>query len=202
LIGYARYASAGDHGYRRRLAWLTAIIGLVPLIAGCGVLGGLSNTRLGTPLSLTVSSPVFNAHSKIGLPNLYTCHGAGLRPPLQWSGAATQQAQSFAIVVDDSQAPITPYVYWIVFDLSKNTVAIGQNLLPTGARQAQNSEGKAGYQPPCPQGPKNDGHKYRFTVYALNTKIDLPNGESLSKVWQAIASHVIAAGRITVKAYP
>jgi Raf kinase inhibitor-like YbhB/YbcL family protein len=202
LISYARYARAGNRGYRRRLAWLTACIASMPLIAGCGLLGGLSNTRLSTPLSLSVSSPVFNAHSKIGLPDLYTCHGARLSPPLQWSGAATQRAQSFAIVVDDSQAPITPYVYWIVFDLSPNTVAIGQNQLPTGARQAENSGGKVGYQAPCPQGQKKDGHKYRFTVYELNTKIDLPNGESLSKVWTAIASHVIASGRITVNAYP
>jgi phosphatidylethanolamine-binding protein (PEBP) family uncharacterized protein len=89
-----------------------------------------------------------------------------------------------------------------VFDLSPNTVAIGQNQLPTGARQADNSEGQAGYQPPCPKGPTSDGHKYRFTVYALNTKIRMPNGESLSKIWLAIASHVIAAGRLTVKAYP
>jgi hypothetical protein len=208
LISYARRASAGGRGYRRRLARLAASAALAPLIAGCGLLGGLSNTRLSTPLSLTVSSPVFNAHSKIGLPNIYTCHGPGhgLTPPLQWSGVASQRVQSFAIVVDDSQAPITPYVYWIVFDLSPNTVAIGQNQLPTGARQAENSEGKAAYQPPCPQGPKRDshkyGHKYRFTVYALNTKIDMPNGESLSKIWPAIASHVIAAGRLTVNAYP
>jgi len=202
LISYTRYASAGEHGYRRRLAWLTACIALVPLIAGCGLLGGLSNTRLSTPLSLSVSSPVFNAHSRIGLPDIYTCHGARLSPPLQWSGAATQRARSFAIVVDDSQAPITPYVYWIVFDLSRNTIAIGQNQLPTGARQAENSGGKAGYQAPCPTGPKGDWHKYRFTVYALNTWIrDMPNGVSLSKIWPVIASHVIAAGRLTVRAY-
>ncbi len=94
---------------------------------------------------------------------------------------ASQRVQSFAIVVDDSQAPISPYVYWIVFDLSPNTVAIGQNQLPTGARQAENSEGKASYQPPCPEGQKSDSHKYRFTVYALNTKIHMPNGESLEQ---------------------
>ena len=206
LFSHARYASAGGSRYRRRLAWLAVCTALTPLITGCGLLGGLSNTRLSSPLSLSVSSPVFNAHSPIGLPNIYTCHGPRLSPPLtpplQWSGAATQQAQSFAIVVDDSEAPITPYDYWIVFDLGKNTVAIGQNQLPTGARQAQNSQGKAAYQPPCPQGPKRDWHKYRFTVYALNAWINLPNGVSLSKVWAAIAGHVIASGRLTVKAYP
>lgn len=201
MFSYARYASAGDRGYRRVLAWLAASLALTPLITGCGVFGGLSNTKFTTAQSLSVSSPVFNAHSSIGLPKVFTCHGHGWRPPLQWSGAASQHAKSFAIVVDDSQAPITPYVYWIVFDLGPNTVAIGQNQLPTGARQAQNSEGKTGYQPPCPQGQKGQWHQYRFTVYALNAWLKMPNGETLTKVWPAIARHVIAAGRITVKAY-
>jgi Raf kinase inhibitor-like YbhB/YbcL family protein len=201
LFSYARSASAGELGYRRRLAWLTTSIALLPLITGCGLLGGLSTTKFSSTQSLTVSSPVFNAHSSIGLPKVYTCHGAGLSPPLQWSGVTAQRPKSFAIVVDDSEAPITPYVYWIVFDLNPNTVAIGQNQLPTGAREAENSEGKASYQPPCPKGPKGYSHQYRFTVYALNIWLNLSNGESLPKVWTAIASHVIAAGRLTVKAY-
>jgi Raf kinase inhibitor-like YbhB/YbcL family protein len=202
LFSYARCASAGDRGYRRRLAWLAVSLALAPLITGCGVFGGLSNTKLTTIQSLSVSSPVFNAHSSTGLPKMFTCHGSRLSPPLQWSGVASQHAKSFAIVVDDSQAPITPYVYWIVFDLGPNTVAIVQNQLPTGAREAENSQGKAAYQPPCPQGPKGHWHQYRFTVYALNAWLNMRNGEALPKVWLAIASHVIAAGRLTVKAYP
>ncbi len=160
------------------------------------MLGGLSTTRVSSPESMTVSSPVFG--SDVPLPSVYTCHGAGLSPALQWSGATSPAAKSFAIVVDDSQAPITPYVYWIVFDISPTTVAIGQNQLPTGARQAENSAGKASYDPPCPQ----VKHAYRFTVYALNAVIDLPNGADLRAVWSSIASHVIATGRLTASAYP
>jgi Raf kinase inhibitor-like YbhB/YbcL family protein len=179
-------------GVRRRLAILTA---LVPLLSGCGVLNGLSDTRLNSPDSITVTSPVFGAN--VRLPRIYTCHGPGLSPPLQWSGAITPAPKSYAIVVDDSEAPISPYVYWLVFDLSPNTVAIGQNQLPTGARQAQNSAGRAAYDPPCPQG---KGHKYRFTVYALNAKINLRAGTALRAAWSAIASHVIASGRLTSRA--
>jgi phosphatidylethanolamine-binding protein (PEBP) family uncharacterized protein len=102
-------------------------------------------------------------------------------------------------VVDDSRAPITPYVYWIVFDVSPTTVAIGQNLLPTGARIAMNSAGKASYDPPCPVG---TWHQYRFTVYALNAVIRLQSGVGLRVAWSAIASHVVATGRLTARAYP
>jgi Raf kinase inhibitor-like YbhB/YbcL family protein len=160
------------------------------------VLNGLSDTRLNSPDSITVTSPVFGTN--VPLPSIYTCHGHGQSPPLQWSGAISPAPKSYAIVVDDSDAPITPYVYWLVFDLSPNTVAIGQDQLPTGARQAQNSAGRATYDPPCPQAK----HAYRFTVYALNARIKLPNGTSLRSAWAVIASHVVASGRLTARAYP
>jgi len=195
LIRYVRSTRAGHSGHRSRRLWPVVLMALVPLVSGCGILGGLSATRLSSPASLTVTSPVFG--SDVALPAVYTCHGAGLSPPLQWSGATTQTAKSFAIVVDDSQAPITPYVYWIVFDISPTTVAIGQNQLPTGARQALNSAGKASYDPPCPAGAK---HEYRFTVYALNAVIKLHNGAGLRVAWSAIARHVIASGRLTARA--
>jgi Raf kinase inhibitor-like YbhB/YbcL family protein len=189
LAGNARHV-----GIMRRFAILAA---LVPSLTGCGVFSGLSNTRLNAPESITVTSPVFGV--TVNLPKIYTCHGPGLSPPLQWSGAISPAPKSYAIVVDDAAAPISPYVYWLVFDLSPSTVAIGQNQLPTGARQAQNSAGRVSYDPPCPQ---SRNHKYRFTVYALNARINLPSGTSLRSAWSAIASHVIAAGRLTADASP
>jgi Raf kinase inhibitor-like YbhB/YbcL family protein len=177
---------------------MAVLAALIPLLSGCGSLGGLSDTRLQSQDSITVTSPVFGSGSEAGLPKIYTCHGPGLSPPLQWSGSISPAPKSFAIVVDDSRAPITPYVYWIVFDLGQNTVAIGQNQLPTGARQAENSAGRASYDPPCPQPGKS--HEYRFTVYALNAVINLPNGAGLRAAWSAIANHVVATGRLTASA--
>jgi len=179
------------------LAAGTALVVLVPLISGCGLLGGVGTGKLRASTSLTVTSPVFSTDER--LPEIYTCYGARMSPPLQWSGATSQAVKSFAIVLDDSNAPIRPYVYWLVYDISPTTVAIGQNRLPTGALAAQNSAGKASYDPPCPQRPF---HQYRFTVYALNSVIQPPNGNGLRAVWSAIASHVIAVGRLTARAYP
>jgi phosphatidylethanolamine-binding protein (PEBP) family uncharacterized protein len=101
-------------------------------------------------------------------------------------------------VVDDSDAPITPYVYWVVFDIGPGTSALLEDQqLPPGARQARGTAGYAGYDPPCP-GPS--GHTYRFTVYALDTVLDLPNGTSLVSAWQAIAAATIGRGRLPVSA--
>jgi Raf kinase inhibitor-like YbhB/YbcL family protein len=175
---------------------VAALVVLVPLASGCGLLGGLSGSKLVAPGSMTVTSPEFR--TDVQLPAQYTCAGAGLSPPLYWSGALSQQPRSFAVVVDDGQAPITPYVYWIVFDISPNTTAIAQNRLPPGARQGQNSAGTARYDPPC--SPHNQLHTYRFTVYALNAQVKLPDGAGLRTTWSAIARHVIGAGRLTVRA--
>ena len=169
---------------------------VLPAATGCGLLGGLSGSRQVSPQSMSVTSPEFRAD--VPLPQQFTCAGAGISPPLYWSEALSQQPKSFAVVVDDGQAPITPYVYWIVFDISPSTTDIAENRLPTGARQAQNSAGTARYDPPCPQG--STLHAYRFTVYALDAFLKLPNGAGLQATWSAIAKHVIGVGRLTVKA--
>ena len=172
-----------------------ALAAVVPTVSGCGLLGGLTK-RLGAPESMTVTSPAFRSET---FPLQYTCHGAGLSPPLHWSGAFSAQPKSFAIVVDDGQAPITPKIYWIVFAISPSTTDIAQNQLPTGARQALNSAGTARYDPPCPTGA--DVATIRLTVYALNSSLSrLPRQPSLRAAWTAIARHVIATGRLTVKA--
>lgn len=190
-----RYARATGRAGWRRLARLAALVALVPLASGCGLLGGLTK-RLGAPESMTVTSPGFGSEA---FPPQYTCHGAGLSPPLHWSGAFSTQPKSFAIVVDDGQAPITPKIYWIVFAISPSTTDIAQNQLPTGARQALNSAGTARYDPPCPTG--TEVATIRLTVYALNSPLSkLPKGAGLRDAWTSIARHVIATGRLTAKA--
>ena len=181
---------------RARCLRYAALACVAPLATGCGLLGGLSGSGGVAPQSMTVTSPDFR--NGVSLPVQYTCHGDGLSPPLYWSGALSQQPKSFAVVVDDGEAPITPYVYWIVFDISPNTTDIAQNRLPTGARQAENSAGTARYDPPCP--PRdNEVHTYRLTVYALNARLKLPDGAGLRRTWAAIARHVIGVGRLTVR---
>ena len=84
------------------------------------------------------------------MPVSFTCGvGKPTSPPLSWAGAPPG-TKSLALVVDDSSAPITPYVYWIVFNISPQTQDILEGQLPPGAEQARNSAGSIGYLPPCP----------------------------------------------------
>jgi Raf kinase inhibitor-like YbhB/YbcL family protein len=175
-----------------RWAAAGAVLGTILALAGCG-----GNAGYGAPVAPKTMSVSSVAFSQNVLPQRYTCHGAGINPPLDWSGAPSG-TKSFALVVDDSSAPITPYIYWLVFDIGPGTTDIQEGSLPTGARQALNSAGTAAYNPPCPTQP----HAYRFTVYALNAVLNLPRGAPLLKVWTAIAAAEIGRGRTAPIANP
>lgn len=174
---------------------MTAAVASCLLLGGCRFAGGPDALTPDAASTITVASP---AVGQSGLPRRYTCDGRGLHPPLDWSGAPAR-TESYAIVVDDASAPIVPYIRWIVFDIPATTTELGQGTVPPPARQATNSAGRTGYDPPCPQhGPQG----YRFTVYALRTKLSLAAGASTRAAWQAIAAAAIARGRLTVTARP
>jgi Raf kinase inhibitor-like YbhB/YbcL family protein len=161
-------------------------------VAGCGTAGYGASVA---PSTMSVNSEAFISGI---LPALYTCHGAKINPPLNWS-SAPPGTKSLALIVDDSSAPITPYIYWLVFDINPEATDIQQGSLPTGARQALNSNDTATYDAPCPVGHR---HSYRFTVYALRTTLTLTNGAPLQSALTAIAAATIGRGRIVVTGNP
>ena len=175
---------------RARAAGAVAVVAVA--LAGCGTAG------YGAPVAPSPMSVGSEAFIQGTLAPRYTCHGAEKSPPLNWSGAPPG-TKSLAIIVDDSSAPITPFIYWLVFDIGPGTTDIQEGKLPTGALQAQNSRGAAAYDAPCPAARP---HSYRFTVYALRTFLRLPNDAPRLDVWTAIAAATIGRGRITVTVNP
>ena len=199
--------SAADR-WRSAAARLAAVGACGLLLTGCGLLGKPQPLSADAPLDMSVTSPEFSGGV---MPARFTCHGTGESPPIFWSGAPAG-TKSLALVVDDAGAPISPRVYWIVFDIGVGTTDLqigppasahksAQSTLPPGARVALNSAGTAGYNPPCPSRSDN---KYRFTVYALNTYLgsSLPHNAKLLQAWTMIASHVIGRGTLTARALP
>jgi Raf kinase inhibitor-like YbhB/YbcL family protein len=195
----------GAWGRRRaglvRLA-VASCCGIGLVLSGCGLVGGPKTVQADVPDEMTVTSPDFS-QGVIG--SDFTCHGSGKFPGIHWSGApqgtksAPQGTKSLAVVMDDAAAPITPYIYWIVFDIGPQTTNIQAGQIPAGARQARNSKGTVGYDPPCPG---KQSHRYRFTVYALGSMLRLPNGASVKSAWSAIAQAAIARGRLPAVARP
>ena len=174
----------------RARAAVAAVLAVLTL-AGCGTAG------YGAPVAPSPMSVGSEAFVSGMLAQRYTCHGAKINPPLNWSGAPPG-TKSLALIVDDSSAPITPFIYWLVFHINPGTTDIQEGSLPTGARQAMNSAGTASYDAPCP----SHRHMYRFTVYALRSVLNLPNGAPLQEAVAAIAAATIGRGRVVVTGNP
>lgn len=185
-----------DRGLARAGVLAASAVLAASMLGGCGLLSSPSALQQeDDPQVMTVTSPEFG--QGVAMPRQYTCRGAGETPPLSWSGAPAG-TKALALVMDDAGAPITPYVYWIVFNISPETPDLQAGRIPIGAQVAVNSRGTVGYAPPCPA----HSHQYRFTIYALNTPLALHNGVSLPTVWAAIASHSIGRGRLTAFGQP
>jgi Raf kinase inhibitor-like YbhB/YbcL family protein len=161
-------------------------------LAGCGLFA--SGVTVTSPSVMTVSESAFSHDT---MPTKFTCSGPQrTTPPLTWAGTPAG-TKSIALVVDDSDAPITPYVYWVVFNIKPGTSAMLEGQVPTGAHTAKGTAGSDQYNAPCP-GP--GGHSYRFTVYALNSVLNLPQDAPLQDTWEAIAAATIGRGRLVVSA--
>jgi phosphatidylethanolamine-binding protein (PEBP) family uncharacterized protein len=114
-------------------------------LAGCGTAG------YGAPVAPSAMPLSSEAFIQGVLAQRYTCHGTKTNPPLNWSGAPFG-TKSLALIVDDSSAPITPFIYWLVFDIPPGATDIQEGSLPTGAKQAMNSADTATYDRPCTTG--------------------------------------------------
>jgi Raf kinase inhibitor-like YbhB/YbcL family protein len=177
----------GRMGRSGRIAVVAAIIATAA--AGCGIVGGGSPVERSLD-GLSVSSPRFRDAAP--LPADYTCTGKVGNPPLRWSGVPQKQTRSIALVVDANNAQGAAEVHWVLFDIDPLTTELAQNSVPRGALQGMTSSGKVGYSPPC-----RPDDTYRFSVYALDSKLYLKEGANLRETLERIAQHTIARGRLS-----
>lgn len=143
-------------------------------------------------MAFTVSSPAFASGTTI--PNAYTCQGPDISPPLNWSGSPTQTI-SFALVVDDPDAPVGTWVHWVMWNIPAATNFVPENVskqerVAGGVMQGRNDFGKVGYNGPCPPSGKN--HRYFFRLYALGVKLTLPPGTKRKELDAAMEGHILA----------
>ena len=92
---------------------------------------------MSVPLKLNLQSPVFSDGFQI--PKDYTADGANASPPLRWSDPP-EGTKSFALVVDDPDAPRGTFVHWVLFNLPADARELSPGVpqtpsLPGGARQ-------------------------------------------------------------------
>src|SRR5437588_10503864 len=50
------------------------------------------------------------------IPSKYTCDGQNISPAVAWSGAPSQ-AKSFALILDDPDAPVGLFTHWLLHNV-------------------------------------------------------------------------------------
>jgi Raf kinase inhibitor-like YbhB/YbcL family protein len=148
------------------------------------------------PITFQLSSNAFSPNESI--PQKFTCDANDISPQLTWTGAPTT-TQSFALIMDDPDAPAGTWAHWILYDLPPNAHELPENVpnheqLPNGARQGRNDFNKFGYGGPCP--PAGKPHRYFFKLYALDVKLNLRSGLLKADIERAMQTHIAAQSEL------
>lgn len=146
-------------------------------------------------MSLSITSTAFSAGQPI--PSLYSCRGRDISPPLAWTGAPST-TKSFALILDDPDAPGGIYVHWVIFNIPAASAALaeavpGRAKLDDGTLQGHNSSGATGYMGPCPP---SGTHHYHFKLYALDALLSLSSAATKAQLLQAMQGHILAQGEL------
>jgi len=150
-------------------------------------------------MSLELSSAAFARGEMI--PKKFTCDGPDASPKLAWNDPPAKTS-SFALIMDDPDAPVGTWVHWVLFDLPVETRELAEGVakqeqLPNGARQGRNDFGKIGYGGPCP--PPGKPHRYFFKLHALDAKLNLKAGATKSELERAMKGHILAQAELIGK---
>ena len=145
---------------------------------------------------MKLTSTAFAADAEI--PRAHTCEGADRAPPLAWDGAP-QATRSFALVVDDPdapdpKAPQTTWVHWVAYNLPATTTSLSEGgQLPGGGRDGLNDWKRPGYNGPCPPVGR---HRYFFKLYALDVALPDLARPSKAVLEKAMEGHVLARAEL------
>ncbi len=142
-------------------------------------------------MSFALKSTAFRAGGEI--PARYTCSGADVSPSLSWSGTPSG-ARSFALIVDDPDAPGGTWVHWLMWNLPASLFAVPEGMpaqwgLRNGICQGRNDFGRVGYGGPCP--PPGKRHRYYFRLHALDAMLNLPAGSGRRELERAMTQHIL-----------
>lgn len=143
-------------------------------------------------MAFQIESSGFKEGAKI--PSQYSCEGADFSVPLKWSGAPSN-IKSFAIIMDDPDAPMGTWVHWVVYNIPPHVTALTENQakeekLNIGALQGMTDFKKVGYGGPCP--PPGKPHRYFIKLYALDILLNLPSKATKQQLLGAMQKHILA----------
>jgi len=193
--------SVGNFFTVRRAVQLIALLSILAIITvACAP--GAPAPEAG---KISLSSPAFSDGGEI--PVKYSHYeGQNISPPLTWS-AGPAGTQSYVLIMDDidlwkETAKGVYSIHWVLFNIPADTLGLPEDLpkeerLANGAIHGKNRFVENYYGGPRPK--VGTVHRYQFTIYALDTFLDLPPGASSEEVLAAIQGHILAQGELIGK---
>jgi Raf kinase inhibitor-like YbhB/YbcL family protein len=152
---------------------------------------GIANAQ--TDSSFKLISSAFEEGKPI--PEKYTCDSSNVSPSLSWSGFP-KATKSFAIIMDDPDAPNGDWVHWVMYNIPGTVTSLEEklNVEKIKAIDGLNSWGDKGYNGPCPP---DGAHHYIFRLYALD-KILTPKEEmDKYELLKAMKGHILGETTLT-----
>ncbi len=146
-------------------------------------------------MALSISSAAFANDRPI--PKRFTCDGANVSPPLEWSGVPAN-AKSLALIVEDPDAPDpdapkTTWIHWILYNIPPAVPGLTEDLArhgaPAGTLDGLNDWMKTGYGGPCPP---IGSHRYFHRLYALSVVLPDLHRPRKAALVQAMHGKVLA----------
>lgn len=163
----------------------------------CFILGSFSVANAANPFILYSSA--FSNNGAIPLINTCKTDEGNRSPAFNWVNAP-KGTKSYAITCVDIDAPGGNFIHWVIYNLPTNTNILSDGVekletLPNGAKQGINSFRRIGYDGPCP--PPGKTHRYIFTLYALDSALDLPPRATYADFQKAAKGHVLSQTQLT-----
>lgn len=128
---------------------------------------------------------------RANIPRRFTCDGEDVSPALQWADEPSE-TQSFALIMDDPDAPGGTWNHWLVWDIPSYIHSLPEgNEHASLGKSGTNDFGRRGYGGPCP--PAGASHRYFFRLFAVDAPALGPSqGVKRLALEKALRKHVIA----------
>ncbi|MBA4792223.1 MAG: YbhB/YbcL family Raf kinase inhibitor-like protein [Phenylobacterium sp.] len=152
-----------------------------------------------TSRGLVLRSPALDDDGWISA--IYSADGDNISPALSWT--AVLEAESYALVVEDPDAPgDEPFIHWMIWDIPGDVTELARDIAKTPepqglgrAHQGRNGNGGFGWFGPRP--PQGHGvHRYHFQLFALGKSLGMTPDTQLKELLNALKANAIASGEL------
>jgi len=144
---------------------------------------------------LGLVSPAFEAGGAI--PARYSCDAENVSPELVW-GPPPEGVISYALIMDDPDAPGGTWVHWVVYNIPASRAGLSEGFpaereMSDGLRQGTNSGRGLGFAGPCPP---TGTHRYYLKLFALDQALELSPGGSAADLTAAMEGHILGQAEL------